>query len=227
MATCRERQFETIAPQDTARLVYLASYMDNDGILRKNKSTFIRHSDLSDLLQLSRTAVFHFWNAVKDKFIVELPTGELKILDCFFKGPLHGDNGRLTKIFIKNVRQLYTATPTRQHVYLGYFFQVLYHINVEYNILCKNPYEDFLEDVEPMTIVRRTVEYGMSHYAELDREGHWRRTVQHLEEKYSERGYIKLWLEDSPNAAPLEELRALIADKGRLREVFDELIIDN
>lgn len=82
-------------------------------------------------------------------------------------------------------------------------------------------------DVEPLTIVRRTVEYGLSHYAELDREGHWRRTVQHLEEKYSERGYIKLWLEDSPNAAPLEELRALIADKGRLREVFDELIIEN
>lgn len=164
MATCRERQFETIAPQDTARLVYLASYMDNDGILRKNKSKFIRHSDLSDLLQLSRTAVFHFWNAVKDKFIVELPTGELKILDCFFKGPLHGDNGRLTKIFIKNVRQLYTATPTRQHVYLGYFFQVLYHINVEYNILCKNPYEDSLDDVEPMTIQEfcRMMEYDVS-----------------------------------------------------------------
>ena len=38
------------------------------------------------------------------------------------------------------------------HVYLGYFFQVLYHVNVEYNILCKNPMEDYLYDVEPLTV---------------------------------------------------------------------------
>ena len=78
-------------------------------------------------------------------------------------------------------------------------------------------------DIEPETIVRRTVEYGISHYPTLDREGHWQRTLEHLHEKYAEGGYIKLWLEESPNAAPLAELRALIADEGRLRAVFDGL----
>lgn len=77
-------------------------------------------------------------------------------------------------------------------------------------------------DVEPETIVRRTVEYGLSHYPELDREGHWRRTLQHLHEKYAEGGYIKLWLKDSPNVAPLAELRALIHDEVRLRQVFEK-----
>ena len=77
-------------------------------------------------------------------------------------------------------------------------------------------------DVEPETIVRRTVEYGLSHYPELDREGHWQRTLQHLHEKYAEGGYIKLWLNDSPNAAPLAELRALIHDELRLRQVFEQ-----
>lgn len=76
-------------------------------------------------------------------------------------------------------------------------------------------------DVEPETIVRRTVEYGLSHYPELDKEGHWRRTLEHLEEKYSERGYIKLWLADSPNAAPLAELRQIIDDRERLRPLFE------
>ena len=79
-------------------------------------------------------------------------------------------------------------------------------------------------DVEPETIVRRTIEYGLSHYPELDREGHWQRTLQHLDEKYSDNGYIRLWLPDSPNAAPLAELRALIADRPRLRLMFDEII---
>ena len=76
-------------------------------------------------------------------------------------------------------------------------------------------------DVEPETIVRRTVEYGLSHHPTLDREGHWQRTLQHLNEKYAEGGYLKLWLSNSPNAAPLAELRALIHDHARLRPLFE------
>lgn len=75
-------------------------------------------------------------------------------------------------------------------------------------------------DVEPLTIVQRTVQFGLSHYPELDREGHWQRTLQHLDEKYSEHGYIRLWLSDSPNREPLAELRALIRDRVRLRSLF-------
>lgn len=78
-------------------------------------------------------------------------------------------------------------------------------------------------DIEPETIVRRTVEYGLGHYPTLDREGHWQRTLDHLHEKYAEGGYIKLWLPDSSNAAPLVVLRALIRDEARLRTLFDTL----
>ena len=83
-------------------------------------------------------------------------------------------------------------------------------------------------DIEPETIVRRTVEYGLSHYPELDREGHWQRTLDHLHEKYAEGGYIKLWMgDDSPNAAPLAELRALIKDEEKLRPLFERLFKEN
>ena len=78
-------------------------------------------------------------------------------------------------------------------------------------------------DIEPETIVRRTVEYGLSHYPTLDREGHWQRTLEHLHEKYAEGGYLKLWMDDSPNAAPLADLRTLIKDEARLREMFLEI----
>lgn len=82
-------------------------------------------------------------------------------------------------------------------------------------------------DIEPETIVRRTVEYGLSHYHELDREGHWQRTLEHLHEKYAEGGYLKLWMEESPNAAPLAELRDLIRDEERLRALFNKLLNEN
>ncbi|MCR4658998.1 MAG: HD domain-containing protein [Bacteroidales bacterium] len=78
-------------------------------------------------------------------------------------------------------------------------------------------------DIEPEKIVRRTVEYGIDHYPDLDREGHWQRTLQHLGEKYAEGGYMRLWIEGSRNAQQLAELRCLIADRTRLRQLFDNL----
>ena len=77
--------------------------------------------------------------------------------------------------------------------------------------------------IEPETIVRRTVQFGFGHYPELDREGHWQRTLEHLHEKYAAGGYLKLWIPESPNAGKLEELRALIADERRLRTLFDNI----
>lgn len=75
--------------------------------------------------------------------------------------------------------------------------------------------------IDPMTIIRRTVQFGFSHYPELDREGHWRRTLEHLHEKYAEGGYLHLLIPGSPNEAPLDALRKIIRDEARLREIFD------
>ncbi len=77
--------------------------------------------------------------------------------------------------------------------------------------------------IDPDTIIRRTVQYGLDHYPELDREGHWQRTVDHLHQKYAEGGYLRLWFPDSPNAARLESLRAVIRDEPLLRRKFDTL----
>ena len=77
--------------------------------------------------------------------------------------------------------------------------------------------------IEPETIIRRTVQYGLSHYPELDKEGHWQRTLQHLHEKYHYGGYLKLWIPESPNAGKLEQLRQIIANETALRAVFEQL----
>lgn len=77
--------------------------------------------------------------------------------------------------------------------------------------------------IEPETIVRRTVQFGFAHYPELAREEHWQRTLDHLHEKYAAGGYLRLWIPESPNAAKLAELRTLIADLPRLRRLFDSI----
>lgn len=80
-------------------------------------------------------------------------------------------------------------------------------------------------DLSPETVIHRTVQYGLSHYPELDREGHYQRVKDHLQEKYSEQGYIKLWLPESDNAAKLAELRAIHKDETRLRALFDKYFV--
>ena len=77
--------------------------------------------------------------------------------------------------------------------------------------------------IEPEQIIRRTVQFGLSHYPELPKEGHWQRTLDHLHEKYDYGGYLKLWVPESPNAAKLEALRQIIADRPALREVFERI----
>ena len=76
--------------------------------------------------------------------------------------------------------------------------------------------------IVPETIIRRTIQFGLSHYPELDKEGHWERTLEHLNEKYAEGGYLKLLIKGSPNEAPLAELRSIIHDTDRLRAIFEK-----
>ena len=77
--------------------------------------------------------------------------------------------------------------------------------------------------IVPETVVRRTVQYGLAHYPELDKEGPWARTLEHLHEKYAEGGYLKLWIPQSPNATRLAALRAIIRDKALLRQFFERI----
>ena len=77
--------------------------------------------------------------------------------------------------------------------------------------------------IDPVTIIRRTVQFGLSHYPELSREEHWERTLEHMYEKYGDQGYLKLWIPESPNAVQLEALRAIIRDETALREHFERI----
>ena len=73
----------------------------------------------------------------------------------------------------------------------------------------------------PESIILRTVQYGLDHYPELDKEGHWARTCEHMAEKYDVGGYLKLWIPESRNADGLARLREIIHDESRLRAMFE------
>ena len=71
--------------------------------------------------------------------------------------------------------------------------------------------------IDGPTIIIRTLQYGMKHYPDLDRQGHIDRAVAHLREKYGYGGYLRLWIPWSDNALRLNELREVIADDEAVR----------
>ncbi len=77
--------------------------------------------------------------------------------------------------------------------------------------------------IDPEVTLRRTVQYGLFHYPEMDKEQQYARFRKHLNDKYAEGGYLKLWIPQSDNAERLAELRKLIMDEEELQRVFDEL----
>ncbi len=77
--------------------------------------------------------------------------------------------------------------------------------------------------IDPETIIRRTIQYGLANYPQLDREGHYQRTIEHLHEKYGPQGYLKVWIPWSDNANNLKKLHVLLTDKTRLDEIFNRI----
>ena len=77
--------------------------------------------------------------------------------------------------------------------------------------------------IDSGTIMRRTIQYGLSHYPALGKEEHLERARLHLNEKYSENGYLKLWIPQSDNAQRLQDFREFMQDKEQLRKALDRI----
>ena len=75
--------------------------------------------------------------------------------------------------------------------------------------------------IDGPTIVRRTIQYGLTHYPQLDKEGHYQRFLEHMAEKYAEGGYLRLWIPQSPNAIRLAAFQQLLKDPVATREIFE------
>ena len=78
-------------------------------------------------------------------------------------------------------------------------------------------------DIDIDTVFTRAIQYGIEHDPDKDKEWQFKRFDSHMEEKYSNNGYIKLWVPHSPNEKKLKELRDIIVNKELLRQYFDKI----
>ena len=76
--------------------------------------------------------------------------------------------------------------------------------------------------IDPETIIRRTLQFGFKHYADLGQEGHISRAISHLKEKYGRGGYLRLWIPWSDNASALNALQDIISDDAEIYEIVKQ-----
>jgi uncharacterized protein len=81
-------------------------------------------------------------------------------------------------------------------------------------------------DLSPDVVFRRAVQFGLANYPQLDLEQQWLRFKEHMDNKYSTNGYIKLWIPGSQNEQNLNTLRNIIANPRQLREQFEKYFME-
>ena len=78
-------------------------------------------------------------------------------------------------------------------------------------------------DIDPVTILRRTVQFSLRHYPGYTKEQHLQRAYDHMLEKYAEGGYLHLWMHSTRNEQGLADLRRIIHNKDQLLQLCSQL----
>ena len=74
--------------------------------------------------------------------------------------------------------------------------------------------------IDPDTLMRRCLQYGLKHHPTLARNEQLQRALHHLHDKYGEGGYLRLWLPEPPNAARLQAFRQLLHDNEGMQQAL-------
>lgn len=150
------QRFADVKPQTAARLVYLQTYCDfteeKGNRLKLSTKQDMRRSDLRSALGLSYDSTNSFWKEVSPKYITEDDNGLLfSNVDIFIRGRIE-PGSKYYRAYVRGVRKLYEETPKSKHRHIGYLFQMLPFVNIEYNAICWNPETQDVDEIEFMTL---------------------------------------------------------------------------
>lgn len=173
-----EQEFPELSPQTLARLIYLETYIayvdktnKHKNKLMKTRKTQMKRDDLTEVLGLSETAVYEFMREVSPEYVTEDENGLLfSNAEIFVRGALkRREYTSYQKFYKDGIQKIYRSVKKSQHRYLGYLFQMLPYINVEFNILCHDPAETDLDKIHPLTIGEfcDKIGYDVSHLNRL------------------------------------------------------------
>lgn len=147
-----------IKPQYKVRFLYLASYLDYNNNLLVAKSEYnckiqLNRQMVKDILKLKESEFKNTIKTLLDNGLM-LKDGIYYKLNTSYsiKGCLQKKSREYTRVFIRSIRELYDKCEPKQHKQLYYIFKMLPHVNVNFNIPCKNIDDDVMSNIDPLKI---------------------------------------------------------------------------
>lgn len=138
-----------LTPKTLARLVYLSTYLKYDDCYLYYKSHRMDRGELEKILGLSPSSATKFLSSVMGKYIF-IDDAKHYTMDAeYFRRGALGRNAVYQKLMIKTIRELYEGGHDLSK--LGYIFRMVPYISTEYNLLCHNPWEQDIDDLDYIT----------------------------------------------------------------------------
>lgn len=173
------KNLNNLKPQTAARLVYLATFLDytNNRLMTSERKPMTK-TDLKSVMNLKAGTFKNFYNEIIENGYLLPIENNLHLNKKYFdRGKLDkllnpARGRRFTKIYIEATRNLYLTTSQTNHVYLGHIFQMIPHINLQWNIVCHNPLQVQKSQVQPMSVGEfcEAIGYDKNNAARLVRE---------------------------------------------------------
>jgi len=150
-----------IEKQYIIRFLYLCSHMDYSNSLlfgnAKREDKYMLESDLQEVLNLSERETRNTKNILINKELIKIDSkNRLSVNEVYcLKGkiPINRKASRV-RIFEDGFKELYEKSTPKEHKKLALLVQLLPHINLKFNIICKDSACEDIDLVIPMDMKR-------------------------------------------------------------------------
>ena len=163
--------FDDLKAATVARLIYLTTFTrQGSSVLFKRTNTPIKYNDLTKLMECSQKTIERFWSEVSPKYMYINTESNIEInTNIIRRDKLFRYSGYWQRVYRNSVQKLFHAATNLNNV--GYIFQLLEYVNVEYNVLCLNPEEAELSEIRTLDINAfcKIIHYDVSQKSRLMR----------------------------------------------------------
>ena len=156
-------EFPNIDRRYLFRFIYLCCFLkyEDSRICKKINETryqIIKESELQELLKLQRAEYFRTKKSLIDNNLILINEDESISINnkVSFVGKVGRNSKDYVKIFKDGIIDLYSNSLPREHKKLALFIQLLPAIHFKFNVICKNPNCELMEDIIPYDLKELT-----------------------------------------------------------------------
>lgn len=140
---------------DIFRLLYLSSFVRDKNILMETERTALNKQSLKLKMRLSKSEFNRFYSFLTENNLLSERKGRL-ILDSniakFGEIKDKPKEDRYIKIYIENIRYLYSIANPRDHKRISMLYKLIPYLHTKYNIVCSNIYETEKDSIKRLKI---------------------------------------------------------------------------